>query len=53
MKCIGFGEYEGKCPNQAGGKMRPLSKYWCDRCEILRRKHITSQLKGLVNRKSR
>ena len=33
MKCIGFGKFEGICQNQAGEKMKPKSKFWCDRCE--------------------
>ena len=37
-KCIGFGKYEGKCENKAGGMMKPMSPLWCDRCEKLRRK---------------
>lgn len=47
MQCLGFGKNQNTCTNQAGGKMRPRSKYWCDRCEKLRREHITKQLKGL------
>lgn len=42
--CLGFGLYEGKCTNVAG----PQSPHWCDRCEELRRAHITKQLEGIV-----
>jgi hypothetical protein len=42
--CLGFGPHEGKCTNAAG----PRSPYWCDRCEDLRREHITKQLENLM-----
>jgi hypothetical protein len=42
--CLGFGPHEGKCTNAAG----PRSPYWCDRCEDLRREHITKQLYACV-----
>jgi len=48
MKCIGFGEFEGHCQNEAGGRMLPKSKYWCDRCEKLRREHISNQFDNLL-----
>ena len=41
--CLGFGPYESKCPNPTG----PRSPYWCDRCEDLRREHITKQLEAI------
>lgn len=40
-KCIGFGEFEGKCQNPAGTKW---SEYWCERCDKLRLEHIDEQL---------
>ena len=42
--CIGFGEYEGKCQNEAG---TPWTPYWCPRCDELRRKHISDQLDAM------
>ncbi len=48
MQCIGYGEYENQCCNQAGGKMKPKSKLWCDRCKKLRRSTITKQLEGIL-----
>ena len=45
MKCIGFGEYKGKCTNKAGTKWGP---YWCERCNKLRLDHIDNSLKGLI-----
>ncbi len=44
-KCIGFGEFEGKCVNIAGTKWSP---YWCKRCNMLRMKHIDRQFKSLL-----
>lgn len=38
--CIGFGEFEGKCPNKIGEHDSP---YWCERCDRLRKEHITKQ----------
>ncbi|HUS92181.1 MAG TPA: hypothetical protein VM695_10050 [Phycisphaerae bacterium] len=46
-RCIGFGEFEGKCPNVAGTPWTPL---WCLRCDELRRAHITRRLEALVGR---
>lgn len=40
-KCIGYGEYQGKCNNPAGTKWSP---YWCERCNKLRLDHITKSL---------
>lgn len=40
MKCVGFGEYTGKCENEALGGW---SKYWCKRCNKLRIEHIAKQ----------
>jgi len=41
IKCIGFGNYEGKCQNPPGSSH---SKLWCQRCDDIRRGHITKQL---------
>ena len=43
-KCRGFGEYKGKCPNEAGDQ----NPFWCNRCDKLRIKHINKQLRGLA-----
>lgn len=43
--CIGFGEHEGVCPNYAGSTH---SKHWCQRCDDLRRAHITAQLERIT-----
>jgi len=43
--CIGYGKYEGKCRNIAGTSHTP---YWCERCDILRRKTITNQLSNIL-----
>jgi hypothetical protein len=42
--CIGYGEFEGKCTNEAG---TPWTPYWCKRCDEIRRKTITKQLKEI------
>ena len=47
-RCVGFGEYEGQCRNEAG---TPWTPYWCNRCDKLRRSHISDSLKELVKRK--
>lgn len=41
MRCLGFGEFEGKCQNEAGTSASP---FWCPRCDGLRRDHISKQL---------
>jgi len=48
-RCIGFGEYEGKCEAVAVHPPGPKS-YWCERCEQLRREHIGKQLEKMVKR---
>lgn len=47
MRCVGFGEFERKCDRIAG---TPWTDYWCDRCDKLRREHISKQLEKLVRR---
>jgi hypothetical protein len=42
-KCIGFGEFEGKCDK----KVAVYSNHWCKRCEKLRREHVSSQFEKL------
>jgi len=44
-KCLGFGDYEGKCQNVAGTAFTP---YWCPRCDALRRDAITAQLDAIA-----
>jgi len=44
MKCIGYGEFEGKCDNEAG---TPWTPYWCLRCDKIRRATITKQLEDI------
>jgi len=46
MKCIGFGEKEGKCGKPISVKYQ--SPYWCDECEEMRRRHISSQLENML-----
>ena len=41
--CAG-GFTEGPCKNLPG----PMSRFWCDSCELLRREHISEQLRALV-----
>ena len=45
-KCIGYGEYEGKCNNKAGTKWGPL---WCMRCDKIRMATISSKFKDITN----
>jgi len=44
-KCIGFGEFEGKCDQVAGCFFTP---YWCSRCNKLRMDHIDKQLGSMI-----
>lgn len=44
MKCIGYGEHEGKCSNKAGTKW---SKYWCERCNHIRLDTISAQMQAI------
>ncbi len=46
-KCLGYGEYEGKCQEVAGTRWTP---HWCLRCDELRRGTITKQFDALVKR---
>ena len=47
MKCIGFGEFEGKCDNVAGTKWSP---HWCERCNKLRFDQIDNRFKEITRR---
>jgi hypothetical protein len=44
-KCIGYGEFEGKCNNEAG---TPWTPHWCDRCDKIRRATITKNLEEIL-----
>lgn len=46
MKCIGFGEYEGRCENQSNGERQ--NPNWCDRCDKLRHRRITGQREDIL-----
>lgn len=46
MKCIGFGEKRNQCYSNIN--LKYASKYWCDPCEEKRRKHITKQMKDIL-----
>lgn len=43
--CAGFAEFTGRCRSVAG---TPWTPYWCDRCDKLRRDHITKQLENII-----
>jgi len=45
LKCLGFGEQEGKCKEST----YPGSSYWCENCDNARMAHITRQLTDMVN----
>lgn len=44
-KCIGYGEHELKCQNQA-----EEGSYWCDRCDKIRVATITKQFEGILKK---
>jgi hypothetical protein len=46
-KCIGYGEFEGKCDNDAGSTH---SEYWCQRCDDIRLATIDASLEGMIER---
>lgn len=50
MKCIGFGQFEGQCKNEAG---TPWTPYWCDRCDEIRRSRITKQLEVMQGKEDK
>ena len=51
MKCIGFGEFEGKCTNEAGNEYSQKS-LWCSRCNKLRIEHISKQFEEIKKKMS-
>ncbi len=46
-RCLGFGENEGKCENEAGSTHSP---YWCQECDEKRRAHISAQMEAIMAR---
>lgn len=44
MKYLGFGEFEGKCNNEAG---TPWTPYWCNKCDELRRNKLSKSLQDI------
>lgn len=44
MKCLGYGEKEGKCKNEAG---TPWSPHWCPECDKIRRETIAKQMEEI------
>lgn len=49
-RCVGYGEHEGVCVNDAGTLWTP---YWCPQCDEQRRAHITKQLESLTRGEGR
>ena len=45
MKCVGFGEYEDICTNEAG---TPWTPYWCARCDEIRKESISKNFEDMV-----
>ena len=43
-KCIGYGEKEGTCNNQAD---TPWGPYWCEKCNQARMKNIVKRFGGI------
>ena len=43
--CIGFGEREGCCDNEAG---TPWTDLWCPECDEKRRAHVTAQMGDIL-----
>ncbi len=43
-KCVGFGEYKGKCQNKVG---EGLIVHWCLHCNKLRLDYISKQFNEL------
>lgn len=41
-KCIGFGETEGECENEAGTAWSPI---WCHDCNRARLDHVSGQMR--------
>lgn len=47
VRCIGFGEYEGRCENVHDGALNPV---WCDRCNAFRIAYLNGQFAKLSER---
>lgn len=45
MKCLGYGESEGVCENEAGTPWTPL---WCLPCDEERRSRITASFERIL-----
>lgn len=43
-QCLGFGEHDGTCTNEAGSTHSPL---WCQRCEDLRLAYLSGQFEKI------
>jgi hypothetical protein len=53
MKCIGYGEFENKCPNDAAPKGSYSWKrgpFWCERCNNMRIDTISKQFNEISKR---
>jgi hypothetical protein len=44
-KCLGYGDREGKCDQEAG---TPWTPYWCPACDKVRREAITASLEAMA-----
>lgn len=45
-RCIGFGEREGVCENDAGGPPRD-NPVWCGECDTARIEYLSGQFKKI------
>lgn len=43
-RCIGFGEHEDVCENEAGATHSPI---WCQRCDTLRLAHLNERFAAM------
>lgn len=51
-RCIGFGEREGVCRNEAGGPPRD-NPIWCGECDTARIAYISGQFKKIEANRAR
>ena len=49
MKCLGYGETEGKCKNQAV-KTKTNGGFWCKKCNQARLAAIDKQFAAMMER---
>lgn len=47
MRCIGFGQHEGNCENEAGTER---TAHWCQRCDDMRIDHISKRFDEMEKR---